>query len=326
MFRHRVADVNRRRFLRVGVPVGCGLAGVAGVAQTTVRVDRVEFETTYDRPHAPWALCLAGVIDPDRLGRPEATTSLSSLPAFVAELLRSATRLGDRHAESDHRDAVVDSEGRRRDAVVDGEGWRRDVGFESEPTRLREHLADVVWVDGFDDDHLRAFAVLPTGADDLPPMAAEATAAGEIGAPASPVTFTLTARNRGDRPLAVFSGVRPPFGPVTLDGVDERSADWIPLFAPDEPLGHLPPFRSLGVATPLLHDRYEPGETETRRYQLRAMERTVRPGRYEATGEFTFGVLVPPAPAPDDNTIPTAPRPGVWAVEWTLTVELTESW
>ena|GEM_PF-2503874 len=304
------------------MPVGCGLTGVAGVAQTTVRVDSVEFETTYDRPHAPWALCLAGVIDPDRLGRPEATTSVSSLPAFVAELLRSATRLGGRHDGSDRGDTPVDSEG-RRDAVVGSEGWRRDVGFESEPTRLREYLADIVWVDGFDDDRLRAFTVLSTGADDPPPTSTEATSVGEIAAPASPVTFTLTARNRSDRPLAVFSGVRPPFGPVGLDGVDERSADWIPLFAPDEPLEHLPPFRSLGVAASSFHDRYEPGETETRRYQLRATERTVRPGRYEATGEFTFGVLVPPAPAPDDNVVPTAPRPGVWAVEWTLTVDIS---
>ncbi|MEZ3116367.1 hypothetical protein RYH80_10645 [Halobaculum sp. MBLA0147] len=288
--------MNRRRLLQYGLPAVCGLGGVGGLLTTSLRVEAFDFETSYDRPQFPWALCVVDGRDPDHPNeeRPAETTPVSSFAPAVDRRLRSA--------------------------AADG-----DTGFEREPTRLRAALSDVTWVDGFADGEVRAFAVVPTGADGPPPVAVEATRSGDAAAPASPVTFGLTARNRSERTVVVHAGPRPPFGAVWLDEVDGTTGDGFPLFPPDELLAHAP-WLSHAVTTPGTNERYEPGDATTRRYQLRATEEAAEPGRYEATGSFGFGTLVPPGPDEGDIQVASSPSVGTWSVEWTATVELGRPW
>jgi len=171
---------------------------------------------------------------------------------------------------------------------------------------------------------IRAFAPVPTGVDGPPPIAVEASLLGTITTVGKPVTLALTARNRSDHPAVVFGGPRPPFDSIFLDPVDGAVPEFVPLFRPDDPLGHLPPFRSLSTITPGSRTRYDPGVSTTHRYQLRAGEKTVQPGRYEASGSFEFGTVVPWGPASDGGRILNTLPGGRWTANWRVTLEIAE--
>ncbi|MEZ3145488.1 hypothetical protein [Halobaculum sp. MBLA0143] len=289
--------MNRRRFLR-GVIASVSAVGVAGAARV-FEVEQVDFEVIHDRPERAYALGRAGVVDAEELDRSAETAALSSFAPSVAEALRTVAGVADNCGDCD------------------------GVG---DPSAVREALAGVEWVVGFGDDHARAFAVVPTQADGPPPVAVEAAAADGLVGPGAPATFALTARNRSDRAVVVFGGPPEPFGHVTFEAVDGRGSEFVPTFFPDAPLSHLPPLRSLAVQSSLSHERYDPGAATTRRYQLRATERTTAPGRYEATGSFRFGTLVPSVLDTDGVQIPTTAPASVWSVEWTLGVRIAWAW
>jgi hypothetical protein len=303
--------VNRRQFLGTLSGVyGLGFGAVGTVAVSGFRVDGLELETMYDRPNYAWGIGTTGSVDPDQLGDPKGRTELSTLNATALSSLEPSLATALR--------TVVSADRRH-----DGGGLHPEATFDTEPTQLRERLATVGWVDGFDDGVIRAFAPVATGANGPPPIAVEASLSSPITTVAKPVTLALTARNRSDRAAVVFGGPRPPFDSVSLEPV-KRTEPGIPLFAPDDPLGHVPPFRSLATTTPGTRNRYDPGASTTLRYQLRAGEKTVQPGRYKATGSFEFGTLVPWEPRSDGVRLLGTLPGGWWAVSWGVTLEITK--
>lgn len=289
---------------------GTALGAVGTVAASGFRVNSFEFETMYNPPNYAWGVEVIGVVDPDKPGDPKGRTELSSLDATalssldpsVVRVLRAAANAGGTNSDEPHPATT----------------------FDTEPTQLRDQFAALGWVDGFADGVIRAFTVLPTGADGPPPITVEASLSDRITTIGKPATVVLTARNQSDRPAAVFAGPRPPFGAIIfLQPVGKVKPDAIPLFAPDDPLRHLPP-RGLATITPGSRDRYDPGASTTRQYQLRASEETVQSGRYKATGSFEFGTLVPWRARADTVSIPSTLSGEQWSVNWSATVEIAK--